>query len=166
MSLTQMDILMNSLTNFYNKQQYINELLEILNSDMSLRVFDWFSTNYSKKNIVILNNNTRGFDIHQKYKLQLKSYQKKHFDPFCRKNKIIFRYNEKGDYIETSCGQLCFFKWCFENDIVSYVKTHMKEIEQDMKYSTSKSKEKKRNQLSSHASRSIIKKNTEYTISF
>jgi hypothetical protein len=156
---------MNSLTNFYNKQQYINELLEILESDMSLRIFDWFSTNYSKKNIVILNNNTRGFDIHQKYKLQLKSYQKKHFDPFCRKNKIIFVYNDKGDSIDTSCGQLCFFKWCFENDIVSYVKEHMKEIEQDMKHSTSKSKSKSRNQLSSHASRSIIKKRVSYTIS-
>lgn len=166
MPINQMDILMESLKNFYNQQQYMNELLEILDSDLSLRIFDWFSTNYSKKNIVILNNNTRGFDIHQKYKLQLKSFQKKFFDPFSRKNKIQFYYNDKGDFIETSCGQLCFFKWCFENDIVSYVKEHMNEIEKDMKKSTSKSKEKKRNQLSSHASRSIIKKHTTYTVTF
>lgn len=166
MPTSQMDILMESLKSFYSKQQYMNELLEILNSDLSLRIFDWFSTNYSKKNIVIINNNTRGFDIHQKYKLQLKSYQKRNFDPFSRKHKIQFYYNDKGDFIETSCGQLCFFKWCFENDIVSYVKTHMKEIEKDMKKSTSKSKEKKRNQLSSHASRSIIKKHTTYTVTF
>ncbi len=26
------------------------------------------------------------------------------------------------DYIETSCGQLCFFRWCFENNILDYVK--------------------------------------------
>ncbi len=69
----------------------------------------------------------------------LKSFSKKAFDPFCRKNKIILYYNDT-EFIETSCGQLCFFKWCFQYNILDYVEKHFKEIEYDMKNSLKQKK--------------------------
>jgi hypothetical protein len=144
------------------------------NSVISLRILDWFITNYSKKYRTMIFSKNKAIDVYQDYKLQLKSFSKSNFDPFCRKNKIIFYYTEE-EYIETSCGQLCFFRWCFENNILGYVKENLTIIEQDMKNSlkTKKSKNsdssnssKKRQPLSISASRSVSKQNVNYTISF
>ena len=45
------DLLMYSLTKFFCAKKHIDELLDILTSDskISLRIIDWFVTNYSKK---------------------------------------------------------------------------------------------------------------------
>jgi hypothetical protein len=113
-------------------------------------------------------------DVYQNYKLQLKSFSKKQFDPFCRKNKILFYYNND-NYIETSCGQLCFFRWCFENSILNYVQENLNIIEQDMKTSLKSKKNKtsssednsqKRQPLSISASRTVSKQNISYIVKF
>ena len=48
----------------------------------------------------------KNVDVYMNYKLMLKSFSKRQFDPFCRKNKIYFCYaeNEQGEekFIETS----------------------------------------------------------------
>jgi hypothetical protein len=174
---TKLSLLMKSLTDFYTNSVYIDQIKSIIdqNSVISLRILDWFITNYSKKHRTIINGAVGSIDVYQNYKLQLKSFSKKQFDPFCRKNKILFYYNDD-DYIETSCGQLCFFRWCFENNILNYVKTNLSTIEQDMKISlkskkTKKDEEKpdsaqKRQPLSISASRSVSKTNVKYTVKF
>ena len=163
---------MGSLTEFYQDTKYIDEIKNIVdqNNVISLRILDWFITNFSKKNQVIISNN---FNVYQNYKLMLKSFSKRSFDPFCRKNKIIFYYTET-DFIETSCGQLCFFRWCFQNQILDYVKKNLSVIEQDMKSSiknkqneTTNSPESKRRQpLSVSASRTINKQHVKYIVTF
>jgi hypothetical protein len=171
---TKLSLLMKSLTEFYKNHVYIEQIKDIVdqNSVISLRILDWFITNYSKKHRTIIDkNNNEKIDVYQNYKLQLKSFSKKQFDPFCRKNKIVFYYTEN-DYIETSCGQLCFFRWCFENDILNYVKMHLNIIEQDMKTSLKIKKSdtnktcQKRQPLSISASRSISKQSVSYTVRF
>ena len=104
---TKLSLLMKSLTNFYKNEEYIEKMKSIVdqNSVISLRILDWFITNFSKKYRTIIESNNRTVDVYQNYKLQLKSFSKKAFDPFCRKNKIIFYYTDN-EYIETSCGQL------------------------------------------------------------
>jgi hypothetical protein len=168
---TKLSLLMKSLTDFYSNSLYIEQIKNIIdqNSVISLRILDWFITNYSKKHRTIINNK---IDVYQNYKLQLKSFSKRQFDPFCRKNKIIFYYNDT-EYIETSCGQLCFFRWCFENDILNYVKGNLSIIEQDMKNSLKSKKNKKeeescqkRQPLSISASRSVSKQTVKYTVKF
>lgn len=143
---TKLSLLMKSLTQFYKDLKYIKEIKDIVdqNSVISLRILDWFITNYAKKYRTIVFHNNRSIDVYQNYKLQLKSYSKSAFDPFCRKNKIIFYYTEE-EYIETSCGQLCFFRWCFENNILEYVKENLGLIEQDMKNSLKDKKSKNSN---------------------
>lgn len=179
-------LLMSSLNEFYKDGKYISKIKPILDqkADVSLRILDWFITNYAKKNRVIINGS---FDVYQNYKLMLRSFSKRQFDPFCRKNKIIFYYkngieehkeeNEEflksEDCLETSCGQLCFFRWCFQNGIIDYVEKHLSEIEADMKNSLKPKQnpdrnrnEKKRQQLSVSAARSVTKRNVKYTITF
>jgi len=174
---TKLSLLMKSLTDFYTNSIYIDQIKSIIdqNSVISLRILDWFITNYSKKYKTIIDGQIGSIDVYQNYKLQLKSFSKKQFDPFCRKNKILFYYNDD-DYIETSCGQLCFFRWCFENNILNYVKTNLSTIEQDMKISLKSKKTKKeddkpdsaqkRQPLSISASRSVSKSNVKYTVKF
>jgi hypothetical protein len=187
---TKLSLLMKSLTLFYKDLKYIKQIKDIVdqNSVISLRILDWFITNYAKKYRTIIRFENKTIDVYQNYKLQLKSYSKAAFDPFCRKNKIIFYYTEE-DYIETSCGQLCFFRWCFENNILDYVKENLGLIEQDMKNSlndkktksnnssnsndandsstsSASSSMKKRQPLSLSASRSVSKQNVSYTVTF
>ena len=100
------------------------------------------------------------------YKLNLKAYSKRRFDPFCRWQRIIIPYaNDK--YIQTTIGQLNFFKWALENQVVKYIEENYSEIETDMnsRNSTSKRKanmtqktRKKREELSISASKSIKKR--------
>jgi hypothetical protein len=178
---TKLSLLMKSLTEFYRRPGYIDQIRSIIdqNSVISLRILDWFITNYSKKHRTIINKDGKSIDVYQNYKLQLKSFSKKSFDPFCRKNKIMFYYSDD-DFIETSCGQLCFFRWCFENDILDYVKHHLSVIEQDMKNSLknkktkrqdsesdrSSSSGKKRQPLSVSASRTVSTQSVKYTVKF
>ena len=118
------------------------------NSKISLRIIDWFVTNYSKKNNtnysidMKLNNKIikKQFIVYINYKLQLKGYSKKQFDPFCRRNRINFYFDET-DYITTTVGQLNFFRWALQNNVVDYIVNHYKEIEVDMNDNTKKQRQ-------------------------
>lgn len=176
---TRLNLLMNQLGKFYaltNNSKYIEEIKAIIDqkSIISLRILDWFITNYSKKYRTIITT-TKGdnIDVYMNYKLKLKSYSKASFDPFNRKNKIIFCYDKNSEKtIETSCGQLCFFKWCFENEIIDFVRANLNTIEQDMKNSLKTKKDetslsnKKRQPLSLPASRSISKTYVKHILKF
>ena len=170
---SKLSLLMKQLDAFYINVDYIKVIKSIIEQDniISLRILDWFITNYSKKfRTIIHKNNGDYLDVYMHYKLMLKSFSKSDFDPFCRKNKINFYYTEDDKFIETSCGQLCFFKWCFENDILDFVRLNLNTIEDDMKKSLKIKKDdtngKKRQALSLPASRSITKQHIKYTVKF
>ena len=177
------NILLNSLYRYYTDENEINmnNLLNILenNNKVSLRIIDWFVTNYSKKHGVFYiiytdNNNNRTFNeikdpktkkqfnTYNSYKAQLKSYSKKKFDPFCRRDRINFEYS-KNKFIETTVGQLNFFKWALENLIIDYIQNHYEDIENDMNQSynlikkerKTSTERKKRQELSKSASRGL-----------
>ena len=117
---------------------------------ISLRIIDWFVTNYSKKYFtqysVVKNSAAHSFKVHREYKLKLRSYKKKRFDPFCRWERITIPYNEN-NCMETTIGQLNFFKWAIENKIIDYIQTHYDVIEKDMNDRNSISKKKKDEKL-------------------
>lgn len=146
------DLLMASLSKFYNTKNNINIIIPIIEgkSDISLRLIDWFVTNYSKKNnIVILkeqNNNVYHFNVYLSYRSQLKAYSKQLFDPFRRRDRITFMYDNDNDMsIETTIGQLNFFRWILQNDILNYITNNISYIEKDM-VKTQKDNQKKKNE--------------------
>ena len=177
---TQNELLLNNLMDFYKNESYLNRMLKIITgeSKISLRIVDWFATNYAKKYYTIDNNqgNVIRFKVYFDYKLKLKAYSKKRFDPFCRWDRISIPY-KNGTCIETTIGQLNFFKWAIENKVIEYIESNYDTIENDMnnRNSTSKRKEgvidnsktrKKREELSISATKSIKKEEVEIVVQF
>lgn len=189
---TQNDLLLKNLLTFYktdvngeyNKDNNLDKMLKIITGEsrISLRIVDWFATNYAKKNYTLytieqtIDNVCRRFKVYDDYKLKLKAYSKKRFDPFCRWERISIPYTN-GKFIETTIGQLNFFKWALENKVVDYIEGNYETIEKDMnsRNSTSKRKElvidntktrKKREELSVSATKSIKKEKVEIIVQF
>lgn len=180
---TQNQLLLNNLLGWYKDTKNIDNMLAIINgkSTLSLRIVDWFTTNYAKKYGTVYNmvshDDTIRFAVYSDYKLKLKAYSKKRFDPFCRWSRITIPYNDTSQVV-TTIGQLNFFKWALENKVIEYIETHYKVIELDMnnRNSTSKRKKlvnpldnstrKKREELSISATKSIKKENIEITLQF
>ena len=81
------------------------------------------------------NQSARNFDnyiiVHDNYKCQLKEYNKKNFDPFCRWNRIRMYY-DKNKFFYTTIAQLNFFKWAIEKHILDYVIENLDTIEKSM----------------------------------
>lgn len=175
---TQNQLLLDKLLEYYRKNNNLDFMLNIINgnSNISLRIVDWFVTNYSKKYYtVISSNNGERLKIYDDYKLKLRSYSKKRFDPFCRWERITIPFDQN-THVQTTIGQLNFFKWALENKIIEYIQSNLKTIELDMNSrNNSRSKEnkkdlsktrKKREELSESACRSIKRENIEVIISF
>jgi hypothetical protein len=176
---TQNDLLLSNLMDFYNKDNNMEKMLKIITGEsrISLRIVDWFATNYAKKYFTLYAiDETRRFKVYTDYKLKLKAYSKKRFDPFCRWDRISIPYKD-GTCIETTIGQLNFFKWALENKVIHYIEENYENIEKDMncRNSTSKRKEtitdnsktrKKREELSVSATKSIKKEKVEIVVTF
>ena len=137
-------LLLVSLSRFYSDERNMATVLPYVtgNSAVSLRLIDWFVTNYSKKYNVYLNRRdpltgeTSIVNVYQSYRCQLKAYSKQQFDPFRRRDRILFCYTlssppELGN-VETTVGQLNFFRWMLLNGILEYVSLHAVTIEADM----------------------------------
>ena len=179
----QNDLLMQRLIHYYKNNNYckLDKVLAILNGEaqISLRIVDWFVTNYAKQKFIVYNlKNGCRFKVYADYKLRLKSYSKKRFDPFCRWDRVNIPY-KSGQHIQTTIGQLNFFRWALDNEIIQYIENHYDEIEKDMnsRNSTSRNKQsvtvknknntrKRREELSISATKSVKKENVEIVVSF
>ena len=176
---SQNSLLLTNLITYYKENDNLDKMLKIINGDVniSLRIVDWFTTNFAKKHYTVydLPNGNR-FKVYNDYKLKLRSYSKKKFDPFCRWDRINIPYKNE-THLQTTIGQLNFFKWAFENKIIDYIESNYAAIENDMnsRNSTSKRKEtitdnsktrKKREELSVSASKSIKKEMVEIMVTF
>lgn len=181
---TQNDLLLNTLREFYRDEDKLKRIIPILNgeSQISLRIIDWFATNYAKKYFVVYtverqSGRHKRFYVHIDYKLKLKAYSKRRFDPFCRWDRIHIPYGD-GQYVQTTIGQLNFFKWCLENNIIEYIQENYETIDKDMnnRNSTAKRRElkskqgnktrKKREELSISAAKTINKQRVEIKVNF
>ena len=188
---TQNDLLLKNLMDFYKNEELLNKMLSIITgeSKISLRIVDWFATNFAKKFYTLYEydddcGTLRRFKVYIDYKLKLTAYSKKRFDPFCRWERISIPY-KTDKCIETTIGQLNFFKWALENRVIEYIETNYELIEKDMntRNSTSRRKEengieqivnsnmnaktrKKREELSVSATKSINKEKVEIVVNF
>ena len=132
--ICKQELIIQSLQIFYSNRSDLVDLLKIIEGEsvMSLRLIDWFVTNYAKKNHVSYTLNNQEFVVYLNYKSQLKAYSKKLFDPFCRRERIIFQCGSHEPF-ETTVGQLNFFRWAFEKDILSYMRLNLEDIHNEEK---------------------------------
>lgn len=129
------NLLLKSITPFYDTLKNTKEFIKILNSDspISIRLIDYFVTKYSKKNKITYKLNdihNNQFNVYQSYKQKLKEFQKKNFDPFARGVRIPYFIEDI--CIITTIGQLNFFKWFISKNILEYITKHKDTIEVDM----------------------------------
>jgi hypothetical protein len=203
------NLLFNKIKIFFTDKNNVKDLLDIIegNTKLSLRIIDWFVTNYSKQRLIVIHNKKKQidrfnvgrvspktkkkleeryeeFNVHLNYKSQLKSFQKKQFDPFCRRQRLDFYYMPN-KFIVTTVGQLNFFKWAIENNILKYIRENLNDIEKDMNSNIKKNKSlkvvngcsikptslenkirQKRRELSSSATKTVNKMNSEIVLDF
>ncbi|ARF10898.1 hypothetical protein Hokovirus_3_171 [Hokovirus HKV1] len=161
----------NNLNKYFSELDEPNFILmiTIINSHdkklkypISLRLLDWFITKYAEKyKTKCTKKNGEEFVIHVSYKASLKTYKKINFDPFKRRQKFVYTRNKNGtEYtINTTLGQLHFFKWLFENNIMSYISDNLETLKADHEYFNREEKkrkleEKNTKQKSSNSSKS------------
>jgi hypothetical protein len=174
------DLLMHSLIYFFSDRKKLDKIIPIITgkSNISLRILDWFVTNYSKKNNIwyeiLQNNKIKNFIVYLDYKSQLKAFAKTNFDPFCRRERISFIDHDNNELI-TTVGQLNFFRWSLENNILEYINENYEVIENDMNnslrnlYKKKDGEEKnrrKRTELSISATKTVNKHNISIIVQF
>lgn len=117
------------LEKFYGNADNVQKVKDILEgkSNLSLRLIDWFVTNYAKKfNTSFLTKSGKHVIVYLSYKSHLKAYSKKMFDPFCRSKRIKFMG------FDTTVGQLNFFEWAITDDILDYLEKNHNQVHLDM----------------------------------
>jgi len=121
------------LQEFYTIPGNLEKLLSILQgkSEISLRLVDYFVTNYAKKMNTSFTKENRHFLVYFNYKRELNAYSKRLFDPFCRRERIQFEARGQEPFV-TTVGQLNFFRWFIEKEIYDYVLKNRETIEKDM----------------------------------
>lgn len=168
------ELLLTSLTEFYNDNQEYKAILKNIiegKHKLSLRLIDWLVTHYSKTyNVFYWVHKTKDHiyseypvdnsdakeikkvNLYLDYRAQLKSYAKINFDSFRRHNRITFFLDlDKNIFIETTVGQLNFFRWAFNNKVIQYALDNYDKIYSNMienhTYNKEKSSKKNNNNI-------------------
>jgi hypothetical protein len=113
-----------------------------------------------------LTTNNRHVIVYLAYKSHLKAYSKKMFDPFCRWKRIQFMG------MDTTVGQLNFFEWAIQDEVLNYLEQNYDDIHADMEScsTTIQPKEagerRKRHELSRSATKAVRHHDVKVVVSF
>jgi hypothetical protein len=165
-------LVLHRLTNFYGNPEVLQRVRNIITgeSKISLRLIDWLVTNYAKKHNIsyLTKKDNRHVIVYLAYKSHLKAYSKKMFDPFCRWKRIQFMG------LDTTVGQLNFFEWALQDDVLKYLEEHYDEIHADMEAcsttiqpkTTEEGVRRKRHELSRSATKAVRHHDVKVVVSF
>jgi len=151
---------------FYSDPCNLEKFFEIMKSKkekkISLRLINWFVTNYSKKNNIVYpisrpNGDMDIFMPYLRYKNLVSSYPKKLFDPFCRSEDII-QLELNDQTIDTAICQLHFFKWAIENLVMEFIEKNADAIYEDMEKNDSRPNKNPIKKTKQQLSQSIYQK--------
>lgn len=138
--ISQQDWLLMELLEFYKNREYLEIVKKIVNREfnigkskkISIRIVNWFVTNYAKQYFTVYENNEKDrFFVWTRFRSAEDGYSKEMFDPYSRKDRIIIPYDETTKLI-TTIGQLNFFKWAILNKVIDYIIDHYDDITNDM----------------------------------
>ena len=125
-------LVIESLQKFYASYPQIKEIMPYLQgtADLSLRLIDWFVTNYCRKHFIGYPLNGKEFLVYVSYKSQLKAYSKQYFDPNCRRERIMFQIPGFEPFM-TTVGKLNFFRWAIETKLLEYIEENYEKIQKE-----------------------------------
>ena len=138
--ISQQDWLLMELLEFYKNRDYLEIVKKIVNREfiigkskkVSIRIVNWFVTNYAKQYFTVYDNAEKErFFVWTRFRSAEDGYSKEMFDPYSRKDRIIIPYDETTKLI-TTIGQLNFFKWAILNKVIDYIIEHYDDITNDM----------------------------------
>lgn len=137
--ISQQDWLLSELLDFYKNKEYLDILKKIINREfiihkskkISIRIVNWFVTNYAKQHFTLYELSNERFFVWTRFRSAEDGYSKDLFDPYCRKDRIMIPYDETTNII-TTIGQLNFFKWAILNKVIDYIVDHYDAITHDM----------------------------------
>jgi hypothetical protein len=161
-------LVLHRLAGFYSNPDSLQKAKAIITgeSKVSLRLIDWLVTNYAKKyNISYMTKTGRHVIVYLAYKGHLKAYSKKMFDPFCRWKRIQFME------MNTTVGQLSFFEWAIQDEVLEYLDANYEAIQKDMDECSTTLQEgeggrRKRHELSRSATNTVCRHNVRVSVSF
>lgn len=108
--------------------QFLISPTDVVSGAPSLRLLDWFVTNYAKSRAVVID----GCSIHAEYTAVRAAYQCRNFDPFRRNLKLTLILPDDPTRYSTAVSQVNFIYWAHETGVLKYVEQHRNEIEHDM----------------------------------
>ena len=162
-------LVLHRLSTFYSNADRLERVKAIITGEsrISLRLIDWLVTNYAKKHNVsyMTAKGGRHIIVYLAYKSHLKAYSKKMFDPFCRWKRIQFLG------MNTTVGQLSFFEWAIQDEVLDYLDEHFDEVQQDMDACSTTIQPKdgerrKRHELSRSATKALCMHSVTVKVSF
>jgi hypothetical protein len=126
------ELVIASLQKFYAGRDDITSIIPYLRGEgeLSLRLIDWFVTNYCRKHFVGYLLNGQEFLVYVSYKSQLKAYSKQYFDPNCRRERIQFQLPDHEPFL-TTVGKLNFFRWAIETNLLAYIHANFEGIQKE-----------------------------------
>ena len=177
---SRQDVLLMSLKRYFKDPEKMLILRNMVNGQgpVSLRLIEFFVTNYAKKNNIEFHTEDKQlFNIYLNYKQQLKAYSKEFFDPFCRHERSTITDSD-GNALETTVGQANFFKWVINNNILHWTNELRSDIEshtahareeRDSLDDTQRSRtgrRRRRGEISQSATRRLNRTEGEFVVSF
>jgi len=138
--ISQQNWLLSELLVFYQNKEYLEIVKKIVNREftvsnsgkkISIRIVNWFVTNYAKQHFTVYENDGERFFVWTRFRSAEDGYSKEMFDPYCRKDRIIIPYDETTQIV-TTIGQLNFFKWAIMNKVIDYIVENYDDITKDM----------------------------------
>ena len=120
------------LKNLSNKK--LETIYDIINRNnpISLRIIEWFVSNYAKVHKTSYKLENKTFLVYNSYKdEQLNSYKKKLFDMYRRMDRVFIPI-KKDKVLETTVAQLNFFTWIFKCKILDYIEKNIDKIRKDL----------------------------------
>ncbi len=158
---------LHRLETAYSAPNVLDRVQKILSGEsrISLRLIDWLVTNYAKKHNIsyLTKKSNKHVIVYLSYKAHLKAYSKKMFDPFCRSKHIQFMG------LDTTVGQLNFFAWVIEDEVLDYLEENFDAVHADMEECSTVVRPKegrKRQELSRSATKSVCLHSVTVKVSF
>lgn len=126
------------------RMKAISDIINRKNKNISIRLIEWFVSNYSKTYNIKYQVNNEEFQVHKSYKdEQMCSFNKKLFDMYKRTDTFTVKVDPTISF-KTTVAQLNFFEWAFKYKVINYVENNFQKIKEDLeKYVKNKSARKK-----------------------